>query len=105
MIKATVQVILKSIRDLQSYRSLNIQKIARVKFRQQSFNVLQEKLNLADVRNNSIYQPLVCMALKPFLHTRPLNFWLCSPIFDVYSRNAVQRAGRKTAPTIFFLFC
>ena len=52
----TVQVISKSIRDLKSYKSLNIQNIARVKFKRQSFNVLQEKLNLANVRNNLIYQ-------------------------------------------------
>ena len=46
----TVQVFVfsKSIRDLQSYRSLSIQSIARVNFKQQSFNVLQEKLNLAN---------------------------------------------------------
>ena len=50
----TVEVISKSTRDLQSYRSLNIQNIARVKFKQQSFNVVQEKLNLANVRNNSM---------------------------------------------------
>ena len=57
------QVILKSVRDLQSHRSLNIQNIARVKFKLQSFNVLQEKQNLANVRNNSIYQPLMYIAI------------------------------------------
>ena len=31
---------------------MNIQSIARVNFKQQSFNVLQEKLNLVNVRNN-----------------------------------------------------
>ena len=36
---------------------------------------------------------------KLFLHTRALNFRLCSPIFDVYSRKAVQGASRETAPT------
>ena len=108
----TVQVILKSMRDLQSYRSLNIQNFARVKFKQQSFSVLQEKLNLANVRNNLIYRPVMCIAfwvtknqgIKSFLHTRPLNFWLCSPIFDVCSRKAVQGAGRNTASTIFSFF-
>ena len=54
--------ILKSIGDLQSYRSVNIQNIARVNFKQQPFNVLQDKLNLANVRNNSIYQPLMYTA-------------------------------------------
>ena len=35
----TVQLISKSIRDLQSYRSMNIRNIARVSFKQQSFKV------------------------------------------------------------------
>ena len=56
----TVQVILKSIRDLQSYRSLNIQNIARVEFKQRSFIMLQEKIIFKNVRNNLICQPLVC---------------------------------------------
>ena len=30
----------------------------------QSFNVLKEKLNLANVRNNSIYQPLMYIAFE-----------------------------------------
>ena len=60
----TVQVISKSMRDLQSYRSLNIQNIAGVKFKQQSFNVLKEKLNLANVGSDSIYQPLMCIAFE-----------------------------------------
>ena len=59
-----MQVISKSIRDLQSSR-LNKQNTERVKFKQQSFNVLQEKLNLANARNNSIYQPLMCIAFGP----------------------------------------
>ena len=41
---------------------MNIQNIARVNFNQQSFNMLQEKLDLANVKNNSIYQPLMCTA-------------------------------------------
>ena len=53
-----MKVILKSIRNLQSYRSLNIQNIARDNFNQQSFNVLQEKLNSANVRNNKANFPL-----------------------------------------------
>ena len=105
----TVQVILKSTKHLKSYRALSIQNIVRVKFKQQSFSVLQEKLNLANVRNNSIFQPLMFrfwaakdqgFLCKPFLDTRPLNFWLCSPTFDVCSRKAVHGASRKTAPTI-----
>ena len=65
----------------------------------QSFDVLQETVNLANVRNSSIYHPLMYTAFglqknqgffsEPFLHTRPLNAWLCLPIFDVYSRKAV----------------
>ena len=35
---------------------MNIQNIARVNFKQQSFNVLQEKLNFANVRNTLICQ-------------------------------------------------
>ena len=109
----TVQVILQSIRDLQSYRPMNIQNIARGNFKEQSFNVLQEKLNLANVRNISIYQPLMYIAFglqkkprvlcKLFLYTRPwpLNFWLSLPVFDVYSQKAVQGVSRKTTPTIF----
>ena len=58
----TVQVISKSIRVLQSYRSLNIQNIARVNFMQQLFNVLQEKLNLANVRDDMTYGPLMYTA-------------------------------------------
>ena len=58
----TVQVISKSTRDLQSnYMSLNIQNITRVKFKQQSFNVLEENLNSANVRNNLTVQPLTCI--------------------------------------------
>ena len=57
-----MQVISKSIRVLQGYRSMIIQNIARVNFKQQVFSVLQEKLNLANVRNNSIYQPLMYTA-------------------------------------------
>ena len=38
----------------------------------------------------------------PFSNTRPLNFWLCLLLFDVYSRKALQRASSKTTPTIFF---
>ena len=30
-------------------------------------------------------------SLKPFLHTRPWNFWLCLPIFNVYSRRSLQK--------------
>ena len=78
---------------------MNIQNIAKVNFKQQSLNVLEEKLNLANVRNNSIYQPLMYVPFglqktrvlfKPFLHTRPLNVSLCLPIFDVYNKKAVQ---------------
>ena len=39
-------------------KSLNVQNIARSNFKQLPFNVLQEKLNLANVRNNLICQPL-----------------------------------------------
>ena len=90
---------------------MNIQNIARGNLKQQSFNMLQKKLNLADVRNSSIYQPLMYIAFglqKPrvlcelFLHTRSLNFWLFSYIFYVYGRKVVQGASRKIAPTIFF---
>ena len=42
-----------------NYRLLNIQNIARVIFKQLSSNVLKEKQNLANVRNNSIYQPFI----------------------------------------------
>ena len=40
--------------------------------------------------------------VKSFLYKRPLNFWLCLPIFDVYRPIAVQGANRKMAPMIFF---
>ena len=112
----TVQVISKSIGLLQSYMSLNIQNIARVNFKQWSFIVLQENLNLANVKNNlrgnllsasyvhSFWAAKKPRALlKPFLHTRPLNFWLCLHIFEVYGEKSVQEAGRKTVSTRFFL--
>ena len=54
-----MQVIPKSIGISQSYRSLNIQNIARNNFKQRSFSVLQEKLNLANVSNNLIYHLLM----------------------------------------------
>ena len=44
---------------------MNIQNIAGANFKQQSFNVLQEKLNLANVRKNSIYQPFMYIAYGP----------------------------------------
>ena len=62
---------------------MNIQNITRVNFKQQPFNMLQEKLNLAEVRNNSMYQPLMCtpfglqkprVLFEPFLHSRRSNF-------------------------------
>ena len=73
--------------------------------------MLQEKLHLANVRNNLICQPPAYTAFglqkigvlsKPFLHTRPFNFWYCSRIFDVYVRKVVQGASRKTTLTMFF---
>ena len=62
----TVQVISKSIRDMQSYWSLNIQNIIRVSFKQQSFNVLQEKLKSIHWRlaefyyNRGLQKPYTC---------------------------------------------
>ena len=58
----TVQVISNLVGFLQSFRSLNIRNIARVNFKQCSFNVLQEKLNLANMKDNLIYQPLMYTA-------------------------------------------
>ena len=55
----TVQVISKSIGFLPSHRSLNIQNIA---FKQRSFSALWEKLNMTNVKNNLIYQPLMYTA-------------------------------------------
>ena len=55
----SVQVSSKSIRVLQKSRSLNIQNIARVNFKQRSFSVLQEKLNLANVKNNWIHKRIM----------------------------------------------
>ena len=43
---------------------MDIQNIATVNFKQQSFNVLQEKLNLANVRNNSMYHPFIYVAFE-----------------------------------------
>ena len=40
-------------------------------------------------------------SVKLFLHTRPMNFWLCLPIFDVYGRKAVQGASREITQFIF----
>ena len=96
----------------ESFAELNIQDVARVNLKKRSFSLLREKLNLANVKNNSIYQPLMYTAFglqkpgvlfKSFLHSRPLNLWLCLPIFDAYSRKAVQGGSRKTTPTNFFI--
>ena len=96
------------------YRLLNIPNITRVIFKQLSFNVIQEKQNLANKRNNLTFQPLMYRAFKfrkargpfePFLHTRLLNFWLCLRIcLFIYSkiREIIPVASRKIAPTIYF---
>ena len=85
-------------RNFTFNRSLNIPKIARVNFKQRPCNVLQENLNLANVKNNLIYQPLMytgfglqkaSILFKSFLHTRPLNFKLCLHIFYCYSEKQV----------------
>ena len=97
-----MQLILKSIRDLP-----NIQNIARVKFKQQPFNVLQEKLTLANVRNTSIYQALMCVGFglqkkQGFPSSRVSTPDHGTSIFVVYRLKPVNGASRKTAPTIFF---
>ena len=113
----TVQVISNSIRDLQSYRSLNIENVARGNFKQQPFDVLQETLNLANLRTNSIYQSLMSyvysfwagkkprIVVKPFLCTRPLNFWLCWPVINVYIVEKLFKEPAKSRSNDFFLSC
>ena len=41
---------------------LNVQNIARVNFKRWSFNVLQDKLNLTNMKNNLINKLLLCTA-------------------------------------------
>ena len=43
---------------------MNIQNIVIDNFKQQAFSVLQEKLNLANMGNNSMRQPLMCIAFR-----------------------------------------
>ena len=99
-----MQVILKSSGFLQSYRLLNIQNIVRINFKQWSFSVLWEKLNLANVKKidvSACYVHSVWAARNQGFSSsrfctpdhRPSGFVYI--FFYVYSEKAVQGASRK----------
>ena len=64
----------KNQSDFCSYRPLNIPNVARVSFKQRPFIVLREKLNLANLKNNLMYQPLMYTVFelqKPMVLFKP----------------------------------